>query len=159
MNRCLQFLALLSLVLCACGSAPAARPTAKPQASGQPVASPTPAPKPIPADRVKFLGRWGGHYACINAGVPIEDQILIAAGDQPLELKLTLFLKISQAPVKGHLTAPDLITIEPQIINGATTKGSIRFAQGKLRLELHGLAADCFGEKYVPQQEEAKPRD
>lgn len=100
------------------------------------------------ADRVKFLGRWAGTYACPK--FPSQpDTLIIATGKQELEFSITIHSGyLNPDVVIGKLTGADEITVPEQSMGGAAGTATITIADEVITYRQSGLGVTCTGLRY-----------
>lgn len=97
MHRASASLALTVLLTASCGDEPTA---------------------PTSADRTKFVGTWGGSYACPGGG-SVADTLGIALGAGALDFSIIIHANAGNPDtVSGSLTEPNKIDLPAQSMGG-----------------------------------------
>lgn len=104
---------------------------------------------PASADRAKFVGTWGGSYACPGGG-PTADTLVIDLGAGALDFGIIIHARFANPDtVSGELTEPNRITVPQQSMGGAPGTAQITSHGTLLTYSQTGLGITCGGTNYA----------
>ena len=104
---------------------------------------------PTSADRTKFVGTWGGSYAC-PGGAPTADTLVIALAGGALDFSIIIHAEAGNPDtVSGTLTQPNTITVPQQSMGGAPGTAEITSQGALLTYNQSGFGITCGGTDYA----------